>query len=83
MTPELLNELRSFLVERLVDNMSTKDLVEYVTDDLDEYYDGLTDSQFIIEAQNYWDDPLIFDEVVEEITEYADCPFKLDRRDIK
>ena len=81
MTPELLNELRSFLVERLVDNMSTKDLVEYVTDDLDEYYDGLTDSQFIIEAQNYWDDPLIFDEVVEEIEEYANCDFKKDRRD--
>ena len=68
MTPELLNELRSFLVERLVDNMSTKDLVEYVTDDLDEYYDGLTDSQFIIEAQNYWEDS--FDEVVEEIEDY-------------
>ena len=54
--------------------MSTKDLVEYVTDDLDEYYDGLTDSQFIIEAQNYWDDS--FDDVVEEVEEYANCDFK-------
>ena len=79
MTPELLNELRSFLVERLVDNMSTKDLVEYVTDDLDEYYDGLTDSQFIIEAQNYWEDS--FDEVVEEIEDYMKCDFKKDRRE--
>ena len=79
MTPELLNELRSFLVERLVDNMSTKDLVEYVTDNLDEYYDELTDSQFIIEAQNYWDDS--FDDVVEEIEEYANCDFKKDRRE--
>ena len=79
MTPELLNELRSFLVERLVDNMSTKDLVEYVTDDLDEYYDGLTDSQFIIEAQNYWEDS--FDEVVEEIEDYMKCDFKHDRRE--
>mgnify|MGYP003325919253 FL=1 len=56
--------------------MSTKNLVEYVTDDLDEYYDELTDSQFIIEAQNYWDDPMIFDEVVEEIKEYTNCEFK-------
>ena len=79
LTPELLNELRSFLVERIVDNMSTEDLVAYVTADLDEYYDELTDSQFIIEAQNYWDDS--FDEVVEEIEEYADCDFKKDRRD--
>ena len=79
MTPELLNELRSFLVERLVDNMSTKDLVEYVTDDLDEYYDGLTDSQFIIEAQNYWEDS--FDEVIEEIEDYMKCDFKKDRRE--
>ena len=73
-TPELINELKSFLVERIVDNMSTKDLVQYVTDDLDEYYDELTDSQFIIEAQNYWDDG--FDEVVEEIKEYTECDFK-------
>ena len=79
LTPALINELKSFLVERIVDNMSTKDLVEYVTDDLDEYYDELTDSQFIIEAQNYWDDS--FDEVVEEIEEYANCDFKKDRRD--
>ena len=79
LTPELIDELKAFLVERIVDNMSTKDLVEYVTDDLDEYYDELTDSQFIIEAQNYWDDS--FDEVVEEIEEYADCDFKKDRRD--
>ena len=79
LTPELLNELRSFLVERIVDNMSTEDLVAYVTADLDEYYDGLTDSQFIIEAQNYWEDS--FDEVVEEIEDYMKCDFKKDRRE--
>ena len=74
LTPTVIKELKSFLVERIVDNMSTKNLVEYVTDDLDEYYDELTDSQFIIEAQNYWDDG--FDEVVEEIKEYTNCEFK-------
>ena len=80
LTPEVINELKSFLVERIVDNMSTRDLEEYVTEDLDEYYDGLTDSQFIIEAQNYWDDG--FDDVVEEIKEYANCDFKQDRRTV-
>ena len=39
MDKALINELKSFLVERYVDNMSTKDLVNYVTDDLDQYYD--------------------------------------------
>ena len=78
MTPELLNELRSFLVERLVDNMSTKDLVEYVTDDLDDLYKNMSDVEFLDDAQNYWQDH--FDDVIEEIEEYANCDFKKDRR---
>ena len=78
-TPTLIKELKSFLVERMVDNMETKDLVEYVTDNLDQYFESLPDEQFINEAQNYWDDS--FDDVVEEIREYADCDFKKDRRE--
>ena len=77
-TPELIKELKSFLVERYVDNMSTKDLVAYVMDDLDRYYEKMSDVQFIDEAQNYWEDH--FDDVVEEVEEYADCDFKKDRR---
>ena len=78
-TPALIQELKSFLVERMVDNMETKDLEEYVTNDLDQYFESLPDEQFINEAQNYWDDG--FDDVVEEIEEYADCDFKKDRRE--
>ena len=78
-TPELISELKSFLVERIVDNMSTKDLVEYVTNDLDVYYENMPDVEFIDEAKNYWDDS--YNEVVEDIKEYADCDFKKDRRD--
>ena len=40
-TPEFIKELKSFLVERQVDNMSTKDLVAYVMDDLDRYYEKM------------------------------------------
>ena len=79
MTQNQLNELRSFLVERMVDNMSTEDLVAYVMDDLDKYYDDMSDVEFIDEAKNYWDDG--YDEVVEEIKEYTDCDFKKDRRE--
>ena len=79
MTHNQIVELKAFLVERSVDNMSTKDLVSYVTDDLDRYYEDMSDAEFIDEAKNYWEDH--YDEVVEEVKEYADCDFKKDRRD--
>ena len=79
MTHNQLQELRSFLVERQVDNMETKDLVSYVTDDLDDMYKNMSDVEFLNDAKNYWDDG--FDDVVEEIREYADCDFKKDRRE--
>lgn len=74
MNKTLIKELKSFLVERYVDNMSTKDLVAYVMDDLDDLYKNMPDAEFIDEAQNYWDDS--FDEVVEEIEDYIKCDFK-------
>ena len=78
-TPTLIKELKSFLVERVVDNMSTEDLVQYVTDDLDDMYKNMSDVEFLNDAKNYWDDG--FDDVIEEIREYADCDFKKDRRE--
>ena len=78
-TPALIKELKSFLVERVVDNMSTEDLVQYVTDDLDDMYKNMSDVEFLNDAKNYWDDG--FYDVVEEIREYADCDFKKDRRE--
>ena len=78
-TPNLIKELKSFLVERQVDNMSTKDLVAYVMYDLDRYYENMSDAEFVDEAKNYWEDH--YDEVVEEIQEYTDCDFKKDRRE--
>ena len=78
-TPELIRELKSFLVERSVDNMSTEDLVAYVTADLDQYYKNMPEVEFLDIAENYWDDS--FDEVVEEIEEYTNCDFKKDRRE--
>ena len=68
-TSALINELKSLLVERVVDNMSTKDLVAYVTDDLDDMYKNMSDVEFLDDARNYWDDG--FDDVVEEVKEYA------------
>ena len=77
MTQNELNELRYHYVDRLVDNMSTKDLVQYVFDDMTQYVDNQSDAEFIDEAKNYWEDS--YDEVVEEVKEYADCDFKKSR----
>ena len=59
--------------------MSTEDLVAYVMDDLDKYYDDMPDAEFLDEAKNYWDDG--YDDVVEDIKDYTDCDFKRDRRE--
>ena len=67
MDKALINELKSFFVERYVDNMDTKDLVEYVYNDMMHYVENLPDVQFIDECKNYWDDH--FEDIVEEIKE--------------
>ena len=66
-TPKFINELKELLVERIVDNMSTKDLVIYVTDDLNDMYKNMSDVEFLDDALNYWDEG--FDDIVEEVEE--------------
>ena len=75
----MISELKGFYVERVVDNMDVKDLVNYVMDDLDRYYEKRSDEDFLEDAYNYWEDH--FDDVVEEISEYTNCKFKKNRRD--
>ena len=65
LTPEQLQELKELYVEIMVDNMSTKDLVAYVTDDMTDYVDKQSPLEFFDEAYSYFDD--YFDEIVEEI----------------
>ena len=65
LTPEQLKDLKDFYVERLVDNMSTKDLVAYVTDDMTDYVNKQSPLEFFDDAYNYFDD--YFDEIVEDV----------------
>ena len=65
LTPEQLQELKDLYVERLVDNMSVKDLVAYVTDDMSDYVDRLSPVEVFEEGHNYWEDH--FDDIVEEV----------------
>ena len=58
---------KELLVERIVDNMSVEDLVEYVAMDLDKYYDDMLDQDFLAEAEDHWQD--YFPDIIQEIQE--------------
>jgi len=74
MTQNELNELRYHYVDRLVDNMSIKDLVSYVFDDMLNYVHNQPDAEFIDEAEQYWEEH--YDDVVKDIKEYANSKVK-------
>ena len=74
LTDNELNELKYHYVDRLVENMSTKDLVQYVFDDMLRYTETISEVDFLDEAQEYWEEH--FDDVVKDIKEYANSKFK-------
>ena len=74
LTENELFELKYHYVDRVVDNMSTKDLVQYVFDDMLRYVESQPDAEFLDEAQNYWEEH--FDDVVKDIKEYANSDIK-------
>ena len=74
LTKNELVELRYHYVDRVVDNMATKDLVQYVFDDMLRYVESQPDAEFLDEAQNYWEEH--FDDVVKDIKEYASSDIK-------
>ena len=51
MDKAIINELKSFLVERYVDNMSEKDMVQYIMDDLDRYYEKCQMQNFLMKQK--------------------------------
>ena len=69
-----LFELKYHYVDRVVDNMSTKDLVQYVFDDMLRYVEALPEVDFLDEAQEYWEEH--YDDVVKDIKEYASSDIK-------
>ena len=62
-----LQELRWHLVDRIVDNMSVEDLVQYVKEDMENMVNDLPDVEFIDQAKDYWEDG--YEDVVNEIKE--------------
>jgi len=70
LTEEQFTTLKDIYVERLVDNMSTKDLVNYVMDDISNWVNKLTYAEAMIEFNEYWDE--YFTDTIQEVLEC--CP---------
>ena len=70
LTSQQLSELRELFVDRYIDNMSTKDLVEYVYNDMTQYVESQSDEAFIKDCKDYWEDD--FDIIMEEVNEICD-----------
>ena len=60
------SELIEQFVELVVDNMDTKTLVQYVTDDLTDCYDKCSDNELKEFVDNYDED--LFDELIDNVT---------------
>jgi len=67
LTQEQFNTLKEIFVERVVDNMSTKDLVNYVMDDLADLYKNMSDVEFLDEAKNWLADD--FTDTIQDVFE--------------
>ena len=74
LTDNELNELKYHYVDRVVDNMSTKDLVQYVFDDMLRHIETIPEVEFLEDCQDYFEEH--FDDVVKDIKEYANSDFK-------
>ena len=74
LTDNELNELKYHYVDRIVDNMSTKDLVQYVFDDMLRHIETIPEVEFLEDCQDYWEEH--FDDVVKDIKEYANSDLK-------
>ena len=67
LTDKQFAALKEYYVDRIVDNMSTKDLVRYVTDDMQEWIDTLTFNEALCEIEEYFDE--YFTDTIDEVIE--------------
>ena len=67
LTDKQFAALKEYYVDRIVDNMSMKDLVRYVTDDMQEWIDKLTFNEALCEIEEYFDE--YFTDTIDEVLE--------------
>ena len=64
---EQFERLKSYYIDRYIDNMSMKDLIEYVANDMDLHLEKLSDSEVISDISFYFEDH--FNDIVSEVRE--------------
>ena len=64
---EQFEQLKELYVDTIVDSMSTKDLYEYVANDMDLHLEKLTDIEVISDISFYFEDH--FNDIVSEVRE--------------
>ena len=67
LTDKQFAALKEYYVDRIVDNMSMKDLVIYVTDDMQRWIDALTFNDAMVEIEEYFDE--YFTDTIQEVIE--------------
>ena len=64
---EEFEQLKTAYVDTIVDSMSTKDLYEYVANDMTDFVNKLTDIEVISDISFYFEDH--FNDIVSEVRE--------------
>ena len=67
LTDKQFAALKEYYVDRIVDNMSMKDLVIYVTDDIQRWIDDQTFNDAMVEIEEYFDE--YFTDTIQEVIE--------------
>ena len=70
LTDKQFAALKEYYVDRIVDNMSMKDLVIYVTDDMQRWIDDKTFNDAMVEIEEYFDE--YFTDTIQEVIEECD-----------
>ena len=67
LTDKQFAALKEYYFDRIVDNMSMKDLVIYVTDDMQRWIDDQTFNDAMVEIEEYFDE--YFTDTIQEVIE--------------
>ena len=65
LTDQQFKDLKELYVDRIVDNMSMKDLIIYATEDMQKWVDSLTYNDAMVEIEEYFDE--YFTYTIEEV----------------
>ena len=71
LTDKQFAALKEYYVDRIVDNMSMKDLVIYVTDDMQRWIDDQTFNDAMVEIEEYFDE--YFTDTIQEVIENVEA----------